>query len=60
MQPFRAILFAADFSADSKETFRMACSLASEQGPTVGSARVGAELGRGGASLLWPSGGAIL
>ena len=30
MQPFRAILFAADFSADSKETFRMACSLAVE------------------------------
>jgi nucleotide-binding universal stress UspA family protein len=30
MQPFRNILFAADFSANSKEAFRVACSLASE------------------------------
>ena len=28
MQPFRTILFAADFSENSKEAFRLACSLA--------------------------------
>jgi nucleotide-binding universal stress UspA family protein len=30
MQPFQMILFAADFSENSKEAFRMACSLAHE------------------------------
>src|SRR5207244_288845 len=30
MQPFRCILFAADFSENSKEAFRLACSLAVE------------------------------
>ncbi len=30
MQPFRNILFAADFSENSKEAFRMVCSLAGE------------------------------
>ena len=30
MQPFRTILFAADFSENSKEAFRAACSLATE------------------------------
>ena len=30
MQPFRTILFAADFSENSKEAFRAACSLAVE------------------------------
>ena len=28
MQPFRTILFAADFSENSKEAFEMACKLA--------------------------------
>jgi len=28
MQPFRTILFAADFSENSRDAFRMACSLA--------------------------------
>ena len=30
MRPFRTILFAADFSINSKEAFRVACSLAVE------------------------------
>lgn len=30
MQPFRTVLFAADFSENSKEAFRVACSLAVE------------------------------
>ena len=31
MQPFRTILFAADFSENSKEAFRAACTLAMEK-----------------------------
>ncbi len=30
MKPFRTILFAADFSENSKQAFRVACSLAKE------------------------------
>ena len=30
MTPFRTILFAADFSGNSREAFRLACSLAVE------------------------------
>ncbi len=51
MQPFQTILFAADFSQNSKEAFRVACSLAAADKTRMIILHVVSRLGRGGAGL---------